>query len=338
MSVKKKEYKISVIIPCYNQGKFVDDAVGSVLKQTYQNFEIIIINDGSTDEFTNNLLKNYNKPNTKVYHTKNQGLASTRNYGFQLSTGDLIQFLDADDFLDERKFETQIKEFQEDNSLDVCYTNYKFFYDESQKYSKAQMQDKLGKNPFDDFVYKWQRGLSIPIHCGLFKKSIFDKSGPFIGGFKAIEDWIMWVAIAKKGCRFKYLDETFAFYRIQSGNMTKNKEFMLYWVARAIAYITDNFMEAEELEKFNSEQEKYLKKLVDSFYISIIENEFSIRKEEIFNTHKEEIKVHLEEKERLNNLLQESESRYHKLITSKTYRFGEKLLWLPRKIRSLISH
>ncbi|PKN02626.1 hypothetical protein CVU76_01135 [Candidatus Dojkabacteria bacterium HGW-Dojkabacteria-1] len=331
MSVKKKEYKISVIIPCYNQGKFVDDAVDSVLKQTYQNFEIIIINDGSTDEFTNNLLKNYNKPNTEVYHTKNQGLASTRNYGFQLSTGDLIQFLDADDFLDERKFEVQIKEFQEDDSLDVSYTNYQYFYDASEKYSESQMEDKLGSNPFDDFIYKWQRGLSIPIHCGLFKKSIFGKSDPFIGGFKAIEDWIMWVMIAKKGCRFKYLEKSLAFYRIQSGNMTKNKEFMFYWVARAVAYIAENFIETEDSEKFNSQQEKYLKQLVESFYISNIENEFSKRKEEI-------LKIHLEEEERLNNLLQESELRYHKLITSRTYRFGEKLLWLPKKIRSLISH
>ncbi len=331
MIVKKKEYKISVIIPCYNQGKFVDDAVDSVLKQTYQNFEIIIINDGSTDEFTNNLLKNYNKPNTKVYHTQNQGLASTRNYGFELSTGDLIQFLDADDFLDRKKFEAQIKEFQEDTSLDVCYTNYKYFYEKSQTYSEHQMGDVLGTNPFEDFLYKWQRGLSIPIHCGLFKKAVFGKSDPFIQDFKAVEDWIMWVGIAKKGCKFKYLDETLAFYRIQSENMTKNKELMFYWAARAVAYIADNFIETENLEKFNSAQEKYLKQLVDIFYISSLEEGFSERKKEM-------VSKHLKEEERLKDLLQESELRYHKLVTSKTYRFGEKLLWLPRKIRSLISH
>lgn len=328
MKKENKEYKISIIIPCYNQGKFINEAVESVLKQTYQNFEIIIINDGSNDRFTNNLLRNYNKPKTKIYHTKNQGLANTRNLGFQLSTGDLIQFLDADDFLDKKKFEAQIKEFQKDVSLDISYTDYKYFYDDSKKYSESQMQDKLGKSPFDDFVYKWQRGLSIPIHCGLFKRSVFDKSNPFVGGFKAIEDWIMWVSIAKKDCKFMYLDSPLAFYRIQSGNMTKNKELMFYWVARAISYIADNFIEIEDIEKFNIEQEKYLKNLINTFYISDVESKLSLMEEELTK--------HLEEEKRLNNLLYESELRYNNLITSKTYKFAEKLLWFPNKINGLI--
>ena len=67
---------VSVIIPCYNHGQYLDDAVESVLRQTYEDFEIIVINDGSTDERTNELLKTYEKPKTRVLHTTNQGLAS----------------------------------------------------------------------------------------------------------------------------------------------------------------------------------------------------------------------------------------------------------------------
>ena len=78
--------KVSVIIPCYNHGVYIDETVDSVLDQTFQDFEIIIINDGSTDEFTVEKLKTYNKPKTKVIHTSNQGLSSARNNGIRAST------------------------------------------------------------------------------------------------------------------------------------------------------------------------------------------------------------------------------------------------------------
>ena len=89
--------KVSVIIPCYNQGQYIEEAVKSVLAQTYQNFEIIIVNDGSTDEFTNKLLSDYDKQKTKVLHTDNQGLASARNNGIKVAKGKYILPLDADE-------------------------------------------------------------------------------------------------------------------------------------------------------------------------------------------------------------------------------------------------
>jgi len=82
--------KVSVIIPCYNQGQYLDEAVDSVLNQTFEDFEIIIVNDGSTDDFTNNLLVNYHKPKTKVISTQNQGLPSARNNGIKIASGEYI--------------------------------------------------------------------------------------------------------------------------------------------------------------------------------------------------------------------------------------------------------
>ena len=78
---------ITVVIPCYNDGKFIDEAVDSVLCQTFQDFEIIIINDGSTDEFTNELLKTYSKPKTKVFTILNQGPAVARNIAIEKAKG-----------------------------------------------------------------------------------------------------------------------------------------------------------------------------------------------------------------------------------------------------------
>ena len=88
--MQEEKPKVSVIMPCFNQGKFVDGAVNSVLNQTYQNFEIIIINDGSTDKKTNEILKNYKKPKTRVIHTKNQGPCIARNIGINAAQGEYI--------------------------------------------------------------------------------------------------------------------------------------------------------------------------------------------------------------------------------------------------------
>jgi glycosyltransferase involved in cell wall biosynthesis len=81
--------KVSVIIPCYNLGHYLDEAVDSVLAQTYQDLEIIIVNDGSTDEVTNLLLEEYRKPKTRVLKTNNQGLPSARNKGIEMVLGEM---------------------------------------------------------------------------------------------------------------------------------------------------------------------------------------------------------------------------------------------------------
>jgi glycosyltransferase involved in cell wall biosynthesis len=89
--------KVSVIIPCFNQGEYVDQAVDSVLKQSFQDFEIVIVNDGSTDPFTISHLQNYSRQKTTVVHTDNQGLAAARNNGIRQAKSEYILPLDADD-------------------------------------------------------------------------------------------------------------------------------------------------------------------------------------------------------------------------------------------------
>ena len=89
--------RISVIIPCYNHGAYLDEAVDSVLAQNYGEVEIIIVNDGSTDTFTDQLLRSYDRPGCQVIHTPNGGLPSARNTGIKSSSGEYICCLDADD-------------------------------------------------------------------------------------------------------------------------------------------------------------------------------------------------------------------------------------------------
>ena len=118
--------KISVIVPVYNVEKYLDKCLTSLIKQTYKNFEIIVINDGSIDNSLAICNKYANKyDNVKVYDYKNAGVAHARNVGIKKATGDYLLFVDSDDYIDEKLLEN-INEFLKKNDCDiVCFDMYK---------------------------------------------------------------------------------------------------------------------------------------------------------------------------------------------------------------------
>ena len=100
---------VSIIIPCYNKGRFLEDALNSVLSQIYTQWECIIIDDGSTDN-TEQIALNYTRLDSRFRYIKkqNQGVSATRNLGLAQATGNFIQFLDPDDIIYPNKISTQI--------------------------------------------------------------------------------------------------------------------------------------------------------------------------------------------------------------------------------------
>ena len=116
--------KISIIIPFYNSKKTIRKCVESVLSQTYKNFEALFVNDGGTDE-TIDILLEYQKIDSRVVilDKKHSGVSSTRNYGLKHVSGDFIQFLDSDDYLEPTMFEEMIKA-QKENNADLVICNY----------------------------------------------------------------------------------------------------------------------------------------------------------------------------------------------------------------------
>ena len=106
--------KISVIIPVYNGEKYIQRCIDSVFNQTYSNVEIIVVNDGSTDN-TENILKSYS--NIVLINKKNEGVSRARNTGLSLATGEYVYFCDADDYLEKDAFEVLINEYDENDLL-----------------------------------------------------------------------------------------------------------------------------------------------------------------------------------------------------------------------------
>lgn len=111
------EPRVSVIIPCYNLGAYIDQAVQSVLDQTFEDFEIIIIDDGSTDPATRRLLDNYRRPKTRILRTLNRGLAKTRNLGIREARAPYVTCLDADDMFEKNFLERTVEVLDADPSI-----------------------------------------------------------------------------------------------------------------------------------------------------------------------------------------------------------------------------
>jgi glycosyltransferase involved in cell wall biosynthesis len=129
----KDNPKVSIIIPTYNRAHMIERSIQSVFNQTYQYFEIIVIDDGSIDntkDIISKLIKKYNTNSRKIkyYHQYNSGACVARNKGLLLSSGDYIQFLDSDDFIEKNKIKTQLKKIEKENTpcvlCDFQYIDY----------------------------------------------------------------------------------------------------------------------------------------------------------------------------------------------------------------------
>jgi len=202
------EVKVSIIIPCYNQGIYLDEAVDSVLSQTFQDFEIIIVNDGSTDEFTNKLLNNYVRPKTKVIHTTNQGLAMARNNGIAASCGEYILPLDADDKIGTTYLEEAVKILDADTSLGIVYCEAEFFGEKNGKWELA---------PFNlpDFLNENQ------IFCSAFfrRKDYHKTLGYDKNMFWGLEDWDFWLTLLQLDVKVYRISQILFYYRIKNQSM-----------------------------------------------------------------------------------------------------------------------
>lgn len=215
---------VSVIVPCYNQGRYLYECVSSILLACQATLEIIIIDDGSTDSRNAHFLREIEvlAPSVVRVHCKsNGGLSSARNAGLELSRGKFIQFLDADDILAPNKIDLQLAQFSLNSKMEISVCNY-LLCDESRNYfTKPDEAIARFDLSIEDFLYHWERGFCIPIHCGLFRQHIFNDVC-FDTNTRAKEDWLFWTTIALREVRFGYVHVHSVFYRQHEGSMRKS--------------------------------------------------------------------------------------------------------------------
>ena len=207
----ERDPRVSVLIPCYNLGAYLGEAVDSVLAQTYTDFEILIVDDGSTDPATIALFETFERPKTTVYRTPNRGLAAARNYLVSRARGEFTCALDADDRLHPEYLARTVRVLDEDNSIGFVSTRMEMFGAESRVWpddTRCDLETLLCHDP---------------VHCAALVRRA---SVLRVGGYddrmahQGNEDWDLWLGIAESGLRGVILDDVLFFYRRREGSMS----------------------------------------------------------------------------------------------------------------------
>lgn len=211
--------KVSVIIPAYNAMAYLPETIATVLEQTYTDFEVLVINDGSTDNIKE-WISQIEDSRVKLVSQINSGLAAARNRGIQESVGEYLAFLDADDLWEITKLEKQVKVLDTHSQVGLVYT-WVTYVDRQGKSTGRTVNYQFEGNVWSELV---QRNL---IECGsvaLVRRSCLEQVGLFdeqLSSLNVGEDWDMWLRIAAH-YDFKVVKEPLVYYRQLPGSSSKN--------------------------------------------------------------------------------------------------------------------
>jgi len=248
--------RVTVVIPCYNHGRFLNEAVESVLAQTYGGYEIFIVNDGSTDPFTVDLLSKYKKERTTVFHKANGHLSSARNFGIARANSEYILTLDADDRFAPRFLEKAVSILDAKSEAGVATCWHETFGGTK----RAVCTLKNGGNVIN-FLTR-----NLCSASSLFRKRCWEEVGGYDERMKqGYEDWNFWIAVTKKGWRVEVIPEVLFYYRISKSSMVSASDDLRPELMRQIVrnhldvyreYVEDVVYEEERvIQKLNQDLE-----------------------------------------------------------------------------------
>ena len=213
---------ISVILPVYNGESYIEDSIRSILGQTHQNFELIIINDGSTDN-SDKIIKGFLKSNKIIYKSrKNKGLVNTLNEGIKLSSGSYIARMDQDDISYPKRLEKQLN-FMQKNNIDVCGTSYHVINEQGKIIKTVESH----KNNFEIIL----SAMMVPfIHPSVMFRNIFKEKNIFYGNNNKVqaEDYDLWIRLIKMNLVFGNINEILIKYRLINTSMTSVNYIKIY--------------------------------------------------------------------------------------------------------------
>lgn len=251
--------RFSVIIPLYNKAPYVAKAIGSVLSQTFTDYELIIVDDGSKDnsaEIASQIIDNYD--NCRLIRQENAGVSMARNNGVALSRGDYLCFLDADDWWDSCFLEEMSKLIEEFPDAGIYGTNYTIVNETKHKTRVAPIGVEAGfEKGYINYCQVYAKTLAMPLTSisVAIPMGIFKEMGGFPKGVKLGEDFLLWIHIALK-YKVVFLNKPLAYYNQDVdtanrgvGHMHNPKEQMLW--------------NLEDLEPWEKTNEDY-KQLIDN--------------------------------------------------------------------------
>lgn len=214
--MSKNKALVSIVMPAYNCEKYVVEAVNSVLAQTYQNWELLVLDDGSKDN-TLQMINEFRNKDSRIrplQNEKNMGVSATRNRGIELASGDWIAFLDSDDMWEPSKLEKQL-EIAEKKAAEFLFTGSSYINEEGEPYKGIFEVPEI-------VTYKRVRNQNV-VSCSsvLVKKKYFENIK--MEKDEMHEDYAVWLRILKLGVTAYGVNEPLLIYRISRNSKSGNK-------------------------------------------------------------------------------------------------------------------
>jgi glycosyltransferase involved in cell wall biosynthesis len=219
---------VSIVIPCYNAASYIDDTLQSLFCQTYEDLNIIFVDDGSSDSTADTLSLYKNR--ITLIQVAHGGASKARNIGVTAAKGGLIAFMDADDVAHPNRIEKQVAVMESEPDTDLCHSNFCNF-------SQSNVTDLIANKCIGSLTPRYL--------CGtvMMRRKTWSQVGPFNEGLQ-IAEYIEWQLRAiRTGIRMRYIDEVLYFRRIHAGNNSKNVGLYGDYarVLRAYLHATDCF-------------------------------------------------------------------------------------------------
>jgi len=257
---------VSIIIPVYNQEKYLKETLNSVINQTYSNWECILINDGSMDNSVAIINEYLTQDNRFCFiNSENKGVSNARNLALQQVKGDYILFLDSDDLIHPEKITQAISNFQKNTDLSMVFNTTNYFQDvlENKLYD-IKIDPKLLN--FNDLLLYWGEKIIIPIHSAIIKKTLFEGI-EFNTDLTAQEDWLVWLRLFQKNPKVLVLESALSYYRKHNSSRTQT-----------VSLKEDHFKALELFEKYIGfeNHKKLLIHQIERYYLKSYDNAFKL--------------------------------------------------------------
>lgn len=324
MNMNASYPRVSIIIPCYNLGRYIEEALDSILNQTFQDFEVIIVDDGSTDEETRRILQGIHEKKTRIYFKENGGVSSARNFGIKESKGEYICCLDSDDRYHPDFLEKCVSLFEESSEkLGIITTWTRIFGKKSGSWKTSE--------------YKPEHiGFANGVHtASMFKKLAWEECGGYNEKMSGYEDWDLWVGIVGEGYSWDVIPEELFLYRVREGSkVTKSNRIQgeLYSkIVRGRRKYFDKYY-PDILEQFKNEQ------IGNRNTISYLE-ESQKEKAQAISSLTQTVEQKDQEIQQVNAQIQEANARIEMMELSKFWKlrgYWEGVKWGLKNLRKFV--
>ncbi|HWP40318.1 MAG TPA: glycosyltransferase family 2 protein [Tepidisphaeraceae bacterium] len=259
---------VSVIVPAHNYGHLIVQTLRSLQMQTHRNWECIVVDDASTDD-TARIVQSLARHDRRIRYLRQPQQhyqAAAKNAGLRVCRGQFIQFLDADDLLESRKFELQTAFLSRNPQVDIVYAQARYFHGDAPHERRFSMhaEDRpwmpmisgTGTQLLRELI---QRNI-LAINCALLRRSVFTRIDGFDPSLRRLDDWDLWMRCAAAGLRFACADlpETMALVRIHPASLTQSRHDLILESSLAIHRKLQTSLTDPELQQINGQTIQWL--------------------------------------------------------------------------------